>query len=484
VTDHTGGMIALVPTAADAQKLAVPGGDPADEMHLTLAYLGDDVTKLPDHQVAALKHGTAAIARGIGKPVDGQVFGHAVFNPNSSEFDPAHVYMVNGHLAPAREAAHRIGQRVLGGDYPTQHPNFVPHVTAGYDLPPGKLRHTGPVTFDRLRLALGGKTHDYPLGEAVTLSNTVELSAKTPALASVHHPLGDPAGPGLFKVKGLQLPAYIQNIARAIMRGGVPESRAISIAIGRVEDWATGKGKVSPEVRAASAKAVAEWEAARARAKAKPNEHAHANPWYDNLARGYDEGGYLPGGIVLARNTTGRPIELSQPRRPTGNTGAGQWFADDPATPRSAPVPTVNQKQTKTSTKAPTAPLVERLYKVFLAKGMKPDAARRFAQQAALRHQKSMTKTANMAATRAAVDLAVPVRLRAKARQKAAETGEALPDGSWPIRTRGELADALRNWGHAVQAGNTGEVKAHMLKRAKALGASQAVLDHIQQLKE
>jgi hypothetical protein len=453
VDDHTGGMIALVPTAPDAQKLAVPGGDPQHEMHLTLAYLGDNVTGLPDHQVSALQRGTAAIAKHLGKSVDGQVFGHAVFNPNSSEFDPAHVYMVNGQLAPVRDAAHRIAQRVLGDAYPAQHPTFVPHVTAGYNLPAGKLKHTGPVTFDRLRLALGGKVHDYPLGKEVTLSNALELSAKTPALASVHHPLGDPAGPGLFKVKGLQLPAYIQNIARAIMRGGVPESRAISIAIGRVEDWATGKGKVSPEVRAASAKAVAEWEAARARAKAKPNEHAHAN--------------------------TAPAVELSQPRRPVGDTGGGQWFGDDPATPRSAPVPTVNQEQTKTA----TAPLVERLYKVFLAKGMKPDAARRFAQQAAARHQKT-AKTANMAATRAAVDLAVPVRLRAKARQKAADTGDALPDGSWPIRTRGELGAALRNWGHAVQAGNTGEVKAHMLKRAKALGASQAALDHIKQLKE
>jgi hypothetical protein len=89
-----------------------------------------------------------------------------------------------------------------------------------------------------------------------------------------------------------------------------------------------------------------------------------------------------------------------------------------------------------------------------------------------------------MAPTRAAVDLAVPVRLRAKARQQAADAGEALPDGSWPIRDRGELGDALRNWGHAVTAGNTAQVKAHMLKRAKALGASQAVLDRIQQLKE
>ncbi|WP_052373128.1 hypothetical protein [Amycolatopsis taiwanensis] len=312
---HTGGMIALVPTTTDAKKLAVPGGDPQHEMHLTLAYLGDNVKNLPDQQVSALKRGTAAIARGIGAPIEGQVFGHAVFNPNSTEFDPAHVYMVNGPVAGPRQAADKVARRALGEDYPTQHPNFVPHITAGYNLPPGKLKHTGPVTFDRVRLTLGDHVHDYPIGEAVTLSNTLELSVETPALASVHHKLGKPGGPGLFHDKNLQLPAYIQNIAHALIRQGHDKSRAIQLAIAAVERWARGGDNVHPEVRAAAAKAVAEWEAARARAKAKPNEHAHAN--------------------------ISRAVELSQPRRPAGTSDGGQWFADDPATPRQDEIPKV-----------------------------------------------------------------------------------------------------------------------------------------------
>lgn len=98
----------------------------------------------------------------------------------------------------------------------------------------------------------------------------LELSAKTPILSSVHRPLGRPGGPGLFHTKGLQLPAYIQNIAHALMRSGRPKSMAIAIAIGTVKRWARGGGDVHPEVRAAAAKAVAEWEAARARARATP----------------------------------------------------------------------------------------------------------------------------------------------------------------------------------------------------------------------
>jgi hypothetical protein len=65
------------------------------------------------------------------------------------------------------------------------------------------------------------------------------------------------------------LPKYIRMVAHALVRQGKSESRAISMAIGIVRNWAEGKGKgVSPKVKAAAAKAIAEWEAKRAHAKA------------------------------------------------------------------------------------------------------------------------------------------------------------------------------------------------------------------------
>lgn len=96
-------------------------------------------------------------------------------------------------------------------------------------------------------------------------------TAETPIVSTVHRPFGSPAGPGLFRVKGLQLPAYIQNVAHAFTRTGVPESEAIQRAIGVVQDWAAGrtpngKGHVHPDVQAAAARAIAEWEAAKAAA--------------------------------------------------------------------------------------------------------------------------------------------------------------------------------------------------------------------------
>jgi hypothetical protein len=100
----------------------------------------------------------------------------------------------------------------------------------------------------------------------------LEESAKTAMLSVTHAPIGHGGPNWVTRSKPGntgQLPAYIQNVRNAIMRSGADESRATAIAVGRIRDWAEGKGKVSPEVRAAAAKAIAEWEAMRARSHAK-----------------------------------------------------------------------------------------------------------------------------------------------------------------------------------------------------------------------
>jgi hypothetical protein len=82
--------------------------------------------------------------------------------------------------------------------------------------------------------------------------------------ATVHDPIGKPGGPGLWHHKGKQLPAYIQHVAKALMKGGMAESHAIATAVNTIKRWAAGGGDVHPDTRAAAAKALAEWEAAKA----------------------------------------------------------------------------------------------------------------------------------------------------------------------------------------------------------------------------
>lgn len=133
------------------------------------------------------------------------------------------------------------------------------------------------------------------------------MSAKTAGYSVTHSPLGDPSGPGLWKHKGWQLPAYIQNVAKGIMKSGKDRSEAIEIAIGRIRGWATGAGNVTPEVRAASAKAIAEWEA-------------------EKSAAGGGKGKSMS--VITRRrviNLAGTWDEAAHPRVAAGQTGGGEF---------------------------------------------------------------------------------------------------------------------------------------------------------------
>lgn len=59
-------------------------------------------------------------------------------------------------------------------------------------------------------------------------------------------------------------------------------------------------------------------------------------------------------------------------------------------------------------------------------------------------------------------------------RKALAEEGKALKDGSYPIRNKADLKNAIRAIGRANKA-KRAAVKKHILKRAKALGATKFI---------
>lgn len=184
-----GAMIALVPSPADLQRLVIPGGEPVEQLHLTLLYLGEaaDIDQEARDELIAW-------ARDLAPPwdsVDAEGFAPALFNPNGDE--PCMTLLCMGaDLAEMHETATADVTDII--DLPEDlHQPWIPHVTLAY-LPAGEdpglidmgpdggldvARRCGPIVFDRIRLAFGGEVTDVPLGSAVEAA-PAESSTETP----------------------------------------------------------------------------------------------------------------------------------------------------------------------------------------------------------------------------------------------------------------------------------------------------------------
>ncbi|MFI7467443.1 phage minor head protein [Nonomuraea sp. NPDC049646] len=169
---HSGAMIALVPSQADIERLALPDGEPAEELHLTLLFLGkaDDID--PDMRTQIIDTVTAQAGAlrgedGVPLPVEGNAFAVSVFNPSDDpDAETCIVLGVGG--ADLQTAQRMITYGVTDVfDLPEQHLPWVPHVTLTYTRDVAQLAQlvdrVGPITFDRLRVAFGGEVTDIPL---------------------------------------------------------------------------------------------------------------------------------------------------------------------------------------------------------------------------------------------------------------------------------------------------------------------------------
>ena len=178
---HPGAMVALRPSAADAKRLAVDGGEPVDQLHTTLAYLGTAADIPPETQEAIVSRLRSLVEDAL-RPdydlpmvVDG--FAVSMFNPpgmvqedgkdrdtcvvlglSGGDLDPVH-----GMVADTlREVFAEAGLEML-----EQHTPWVAHTTLQYTDDPGRVAElvdrAGPVTFDAIRVAFGGENTDIPL---------------------------------------------------------------------------------------------------------------------------------------------------------------------------------------------------------------------------------------------------------------------------------------------------------------------------------
>lgn len=154
----TSAMVALYPTAEVAQRLAIEDGLAPGDLHVTLAYLGQDLT---EEQLADAEAVLAGIAVQF-PALPGQVGGLGQF-PEGDDGVPVYAPVDVALLSEVRQA---LVEALTAADVPvsTDH-GFTPHMTLTYlqdgDAEPTPVPAT-PTTFAALSLVAGTDRTDYP----------------------------------------------------------------------------------------------------------------------------------------------------------------------------------------------------------------------------------------------------------------------------------------------------------------------------------
>jgi 2'-5' RNA ligase len=182
-TQRRGVMLAFYPTAEQAAALAVDGGEPAEDLHCTLAYLGH-AEDLTDEHVAAI-HDVATQAAAGCSPLTGEFGGIGRFTADGSpDGDPVYASVDVPGLATLRT---QICEALVDAGLPLAADHgFTPHTTLAYIGPdeplPAHRLDPVPATFGSLAVVIGPDRTDYPL----TGDSPPVVAAAPPAGRQVH----------------------------------------------------------------------------------------------------------------------------------------------------------------------------------------------------------------------------------------------------------------------------------------------------------
>jgi hypothetical protein len=215
---HTGAMIALLPSEQDAARLAMDGGEPVGELHVTLCYMGDAA----DYDTQERLSLAASIAQAFRDqaPMEGDAFALSYFNAGNPDIETALVYLIGGQdMERAHATAGLAAYNMFGPKIPDQHRPWAAHVTATYtddlDAHRGLVANLGRITFDRVRVAFGDQVYDIPLvaaaeelpGEIEPLGEGAEEAVPLGDVEFGESDLGSgPSGDGEFVDDGVLVP--------------------------------------------------------------------------------------------------------------------------------------------------------------------------------------------------------------------------------------------------------------------------------------
>jgi hypothetical protein len=179
-------MVAVKPRADEAAALATPGGDPAEVLHVTLAYLGET----EEADVQAVADALRAVAA-THAPLAGEVGGLARFAENDEGAAPAVLLPDVPGLVELRVAVTEA--LVAAGVGFSRDHGFTPHLTITYfdpaDPDPEGVPEAGliglPLHFDALVVARGDVPVEIPLVGAPPVTASAVLSDKGREIADV-----------------------------------------------------------------------------------------------------------------------------------------------------------------------------------------------------------------------------------------------------------------------------------------------------------
>lgn len=151
---QSGAMVALYPSPATASMLAQPGGETPEDLHVTLAFLGDAADLTDPGQLLRVVAGFAATV----PPLAGEVSGVGTFTAGPEPCTYASVDLPG--LPAARD---RLVEALCGaGCEPMAAHGFTPHMTLAYDARQVQVPNL-PLVFDAITVAIGGQRASVPL---------------------------------------------------------------------------------------------------------------------------------------------------------------------------------------------------------------------------------------------------------------------------------------------------------------------------------
>lgn len=182
----TGVCVMAKLSSADAAKLAQPGGEAADDLHVTLGYLAKDAAEYTDDVKASLGEALASAWTG---PVSADVFATSLFNANDEEREPCSVVLVQ---SAGLAELHAAVSDAIGGLASDTFPIWVPHIALAYNSTeplPDDLSG-GSITLDKLVLAWGPDQTDLT---SASLTAATEAPVTAPTKPAAPAPPAAPA---------------------------------------------------------------------------------------------------------------------------------------------------------------------------------------------------------------------------------------------------------------------------------------------------